>query len=433
MPSPQWSFSVFEIVVRLWKLSTIFFPVLALWVPLWVFGFSTEESIREAVVAAGGPEDLEGDGRIVPEGSSAGLRSLLRVPGRVCVGLVEAATAPIRWVAVGFSAVQLQEVKGGGAIGGGATSSAEVGRGMSGLESKLVAASGLTKISSSGEGASEQAAPVPPRKSSRAVYCTLLRHALESAGPVYIKWGQWASSRYDLFPAELCDELNQLTQNSPEHPFVLTKEIMERNFGAGIFRYLDLEEEPIASGSIGQVYRGLVRIGKWSNDKISSSSHTQNEHSHSAVSAAAPTSLTTSPPSSSLVSADVPSLVVPRRPLPRRPSSSPPSSSLEVGATSSHDGGAAPDHPSTGVPDPSTGVPPSTGNARTRSLFRRLKFYLFPIPPSETLPVAVKVQHPDLDSVMALDFLILAKITDLTDRITSALWPGSYKLYAVTK
>ena len=38
-------------------------------------------------------------------------------------------------------------------------------------------------------------------------YYEQVRQTLERAGPVYIKWGQWGSSRYDLLPMPLCDEL----------------------------------------------------------------------------------------------------------------------------------------------------------------------------------------------------------------------------------
>lgn len=91
----------------------------------------------------------------------------------------------------------------------------------------------------------------------------LLRETLEKAGPVFIKWGQWGSTRYDLLPVALCDELNSLTQNSPAHSLEETYKILEASFGKQIHTVLRLEPEPVASGSIGQVYRGqLDEVGE---------------------------------------------------------------------------------------------------------------------------------------------------------------------------
>ena len=36
------------------------------------------------------------------------------------------------------------------------------------------------------------------------------RQTLEAAGPAFIKWGQWAATRHDLFPPDLCAELEHL-------------------------------------------------------------------------------------------------------------------------------------------------------------------------------------------------------------------------------
>lgn len=36
------------------------------------------------------------------------------------------------------------------------------------------------------------------------------RATLERAGPAFIKWGQWAATRHDLFPPDFCKSLEQL-------------------------------------------------------------------------------------------------------------------------------------------------------------------------------------------------------------------------------
>ncbi len=48
-----------------------------------------------------------------------------------------------------------------------------------------------------------------PRK-RRAEWMELLRRTLEAGGPAFIKWGQWAATRHDLFPPDFCSELELL-------------------------------------------------------------------------------------------------------------------------------------------------------------------------------------------------------------------------------
>ena len=50
---------------------------------------------------------------------------------------------------------------------------------------------------------------------SRARLDELIVSALARAGPVGIKWGQWASTRYDLFDEPLCKALGALTNQAP--------------------------------------------------------------------------------------------------------------------------------------------------------------------------------------------------------------------------
>ena len=98
--------------------------------------------------------------------------------------------------------------------------------------------------------------------SSKAWYA-LLRMTLEAGGAAFIKWGQWASTRYDVFPAQLCKELELLQCGAPEHSWRRTKEILERAYGAAqldeIFAWMD--KAPIASGSIAQIHRAKLRNG----------------------------------------------------------------------------------------------------------------------------------------------------------------------------
>ena len=54
---------------------------------------------------------------------------------------------------------------------------------------------------------------------TRAAWLRSLVATLASLGPVGVKWGQWASTRYDLFSEDLCKALGQLTNDAPAHPY----------------------------------------------------------------------------------------------------------------------------------------------------------------------------------------------------------------------
>ncbi|KAL3850784.1 hypothetical protein ACJIZ3_012666 [Penstemon smallii] len=88
-----------------------------------------------------------------------------------------------------------------------------------------------------------------------------VRATLEKAGPAFIKWGQWAAARPDLFPSDLCDELAELHTKAPAHSFAYTKRTIEKAFGRRLPEIFDkFEEEPVASGSVAQVHRATLRF-----------------------------------------------------------------------------------------------------------------------------------------------------------------------------
>ncbi|PKU68684.1 ABC1 family protein YPL109C, mitochondrial [Dendrobium catenatum] len=95
----------------------------------------------------------------------------------------------------------------------------------------------------------------------RKTWLYLVRRTLEKAGPAFIKWGQWAATRPDLFPGDLCNELTKLHSKAPAHSFDYTKKTIERAFSrklSDIFE--DFEEQPVASGSVAQVHRASLRV-----------------------------------------------------------------------------------------------------------------------------------------------------------------------------
>jgi predicted unusual protein kinase regulating ubiquinone biosynthesis (AarF/ABC1/UbiB family) len=93
----------------------------------------------------------------------------------------------------------------------------------------------------------------------RAQWVELVRWTLERAGPAFIKWGQWAATRPDLFPPDVCESLARLQSGAPEHPPEQTVAAVERAFGRPLEELFDsFEPRPVASGSIAQVHRATL-------------------------------------------------------------------------------------------------------------------------------------------------------------------------------
>jgi aarF domain-containing kinase len=91
------------------------------------------------------------------------------------------------------------------------------------------------------------------------LWVQMVRKSLEIAGPAFVKWGQWASTRRDMFPGELCLELSRLYTMVPSHKYCHTKRLVEQAFGQRMEdMFEDFEEEPCASGSIAQVHKAKL-------------------------------------------------------------------------------------------------------------------------------------------------------------------------------
>ncbi|XP_044496784.1 probable serine/threonine-protein kinase abkC [Mangifera indica] len=95
----------------------------------------------------------------------------------------------------------------------------------------------------------------------RQLWLHVVLKTLEKAGPAFIKWGQWAATRPDLFPRDLCKKLSELHTKAPEHSFAYSKMTIEKAFGRKLSEIFDtFEESPVASGSIAQVHRASLRF-----------------------------------------------------------------------------------------------------------------------------------------------------------------------------
>lgn len=79
-----------------------------------------------------------------------------------------------------------------------------------------------------------------------------------SLGPVYIKLGQWLSSRADILPQPYLEELAKLQDDVPAAPFDQVKPIIERDIGAINEKFDSIDPIPLSGASLGQVYRGVI-------------------------------------------------------------------------------------------------------------------------------------------------------------------------------
>ena len=96
---------------------------------------------------------------------------------------------------------------------------------------------------------------------SQLTHNSRIRLALTELGPTFIKFGQLLSTRPDLIGAELAKELEQLQSDAPRDSFEKIKQIIEEEQGRPLEEiFVEFDEEPIASASIGQVHGAKLRI-----------------------------------------------------------------------------------------------------------------------------------------------------------------------------
>jgi len=90
-----------------------------------------------------------------------------------------------------------------------------------------------------------------------------LRLALENLGPIFVKFGQLLSTRRDLMPEDIANELARLQDRVPPFDPALAEKQIELAFGkkpADLFRVF--EREPVASASIAQVHFAVLHDGR---------------------------------------------------------------------------------------------------------------------------------------------------------------------------
>src|SRR5687768_1697629 len=89
-----------------------------------------------------------------------------------------------------------------------------------------------------------------------------LRLALEALGPIFVKFGQMLSTRRDLLPPDIADELAKLQDQVPPFPSSIALKTLEEVYGKPVNEvFLLFDAEPVASASIAQVHLAVLHDG----------------------------------------------------------------------------------------------------------------------------------------------------------------------------
>jgi ubiquinone biosynthesis protein len=89
-----------------------------------------------------------------------------------------------------------------------------------------------------------------------------LRLALEALGPIFVKFGQMLSTRRDLVPADIADELAKLQDQVPPFPSEQVTSTLRRVYGRPLDSvFAAFEREPVASASVAQVHLATLPHG----------------------------------------------------------------------------------------------------------------------------------------------------------------------------
>jgi ubiquinone biosynthesis protein len=90
-----------------------------------------------------------------------------------------------------------------------------------------------------------------------------IRLALEELGPIFMKFGQALSTRRDLLPTDIADELAKLQDRVPPFPGPEAKAIVELAYGRAVGEVFErFDEEPLAAATIAQVHTARLRSGE---------------------------------------------------------------------------------------------------------------------------------------------------------------------------
>jgi ubiquinone biosynthesis protein len=102
-----------------------------------------------------------------------------------------------------------------------------------------------------------------PRKTSELSRGARLRLALQDLGPIFIKFGQMLSTRRDLLPEDIADELMLLQDRVPPFDEQVAVRLIEEQLGATINEVFSrFDRTPLASASVAQVHSARLKTGE---------------------------------------------------------------------------------------------------------------------------------------------------------------------------
>ena len=90
-----------------------------------------------------------------------------------------------------------------------------------------------------------------------------LRLALETLGPIFVKFGQLLSTRRDLIPTDIADELAKLQDQVPPFPSAQAVALLETAYGKRLTEvFASFDATPVASASVAQVHFAVLPDGR---------------------------------------------------------------------------------------------------------------------------------------------------------------------------
>jgi ubiquinone biosynthesis protein len=90
-----------------------------------------------------------------------------------------------------------------------------------------------------------------------------LRLALEELGPIFVKFGQAVSTRRDLLPPDIADELAKLQDRVPPFPGSEARALIEQEYAKPVTAvFAEFDETPLAAASIAQVHAARLHGGE---------------------------------------------------------------------------------------------------------------------------------------------------------------------------
>ncbi|MCH9694216.1 MAG: ubiquinone biosynthesis regulatory protein kinase UbiB [Gammaproteobacteria bacterium] len=103
---------------------------------------------------------------------------------------------------------------------------------------------------------------VPRRRDRSAPLGERIRLALEELGPIFVKFGQAISTRRDLLPTDIADELAKLQDAVPPFPATEAIAIIDGAYGEPVAEVFErFDREPLAAASIAQVHTAKLKDG----------------------------------------------------------------------------------------------------------------------------------------------------------------------------